>query len=322
MSLKIVKCFDLPKQPDENTIYRLLPKDPDEKYYWERVDRNIGWITKEEQTILRNSVVGIAGNGGMGGLLSAVFIRTGIGETRITDREVFDTSNINRQFAGRRDTIGKSKVVETAKELRRVSDDTIVAVYPQGINETTVDDFVKGCDVILDEIEFFAVGARILLHERARKFGVPLINCNVVGFGSRLFYFTPSSMTMEELLGLTYNEARELENRARAGSRDARNEIIRRVMAGLVPEVPRYKSDDVEVLWQRLSEEGKGAIFATNPPLSTGFVADRVILHLLSQKSAISRDIVELPEMPGYLYLDAAKMEAKVVKGRWTQWTI
>ncbi len=67
---------------------------------------------------------------------------------------------------------------------------------------------------------------------------------------------------------------------------------------------------------ERLIVEGKGAILATNPPLATGLIADRVLLYLL-RDSGVKRDIAELPEMPGYLYIDVGKMEARVVKGKW-----
>ncbi len=313
----VIESLDLPAIPEPNVAYKLLPKDPDEAYYRERTDRNIGWITREEQDIIRDSVVGVAGTGGMGGLVSAVLLRAGFGEIRIADCEVFDTSNINRQLAARRETVGKSKGIETARELRRISADSTLVVYPMGISEDTVDQFLAGCDIALDEVEFFAISARILLHQRARRLGIPLINCNVVGFGTRLFFFTPDSMTMEELLGLTYDAAKRLEARARGGSADARDEIIERVMKGLVPEIPEYKTNDREILFRRLREEGKASIFATNPPLSTGFVADRLVLELLSRKSPVKREIVPALEMPGYLYFDAARMEARAVRGRW-----
>ena len=121
----VVDCFDLPESPDPYTVYRLLPKNPDEEFYRERIDRNIGWITKEEQKMLRTKAIGIAGCGGMGGLLAQIFIRLGIGEIHIADCEVFDVSNLNRQFAAARGTIGVSKafsppLLYTATHLSRL----------------------------------------------------------------------------------------------------------------------------------------------------------------------------------------------------------
>src|SRR6266568_2247332 len=108
MNIPVVVCYDVPENPSTHVIYKFLPKHPDEAYYNERTDRNIGWITREEQNeILRKSVVGVAGCGGMGGKINETFLRLGIGEVRTGDSEVFDISNINRQLAAGRATVNK-----------------------------------------------------------------------------------------------------------------------------------------------------------------------------------------------------------------------
>lgn len=294
-------------------VLRFEPNNPDDAYYWERVDRNIGWITREEQAKLRCSVIGIAGCGGMGGQLAEKFLRLGIGELRIADSEAFDASNINRQFAATRFSLGKSKACETARVLRSISDDSTLAAYPQGITEETAANFVRGCDVICDEIEFWAVGARILLHREARKARIPIFVGNTLGFGTHLFLFTPESFTMEECLELSYEEAFGIEQRFVAGDIGERElvKIMESVTRGLFPEW-----NGCGPTRDRLIKEKKGAIIATNPPLACGFVADHVLLHLLRQ-SPVRRKVTEVPPMPGYLYLDAAQMMAKIVKGKW-----
>jgi|SRR5665213_425349 len=299
--------------------YRLLPQSADEKYYRERTDRNIGWITKAEQDSLKHAVVGIAGCGGMGGLIAATLVRIGIGEVRIADNEVFDTSNINRQFAATRRSIGKSKADETAKMIREISDDTTLVVYPQGINEQSVSHFLEGCDVVCDEIEFWAVGARILLHQKARALGVSVFNCNTVGFGTRLFLFEPDGYTMEEQLGLSFERAMELQQKIQ--SRTATAADIKIVMdaliAGLIVELPEYSADTtiystVETGLKRLVEEGRAPIIGTNPPMASGFLSDHVLFYLL-RNSAVKRNVVRPPKAPGYLCFDAGLLEAKKV---------
>ncbi|HYF28845.1 MAG TPA: ThiF family adenylyltransferase, partial [Candidatus Paceibacterota bacterium] len=106
VSPEVITGTELPEHPDLTKIYRLLPNDEDPAYYAERVDRNIGWLTEAEQYALFGKVVGIAGCGGMGGAIAQSLLRLGVGEIRIADPEVFDISNINRQFAARRDSIG------------------------------------------------------------------------------------------------------------------------------------------------------------------------------------------------------------------------
>ena len=299
--------------------YRLeyLPKNADSAYYWERVDRNIGWITKEEQEILRKSVVGIAGCGGMGGLIASILLRVGVGEIRIADSETFDATNINRQFAAKRSTVGKSKAMATVEELRSITDDTKIVVYPKGgICPETVEHFVSGCDVILDEIEFFVVSARILLHQVARRHGVSLFNCNTVGFGTRLFLFNPESVPIEDILGLSLSEATSLLLTAKSSSypdqkRQAVLKIAKIMMENLVPELPEYRRGDHDMAWGSLLK-GRAPIIGTNPPMASGFLSDRVLFHLL-RNSGVQRDILETPTAPSYLYFDAGKMEAKLV---------
>jgi molybdopterin/thiamine biosynthesis adenylyltransferase len=304
---------------NRSKMERFPPNNPDLAYYAERIDRNIGWITEEEQEMLRRSVIGIAGCGGMGGRLAEIFLRLGVGEIRIADGEVFDVSNINRQFAASRGSVGRNKALETAERLREITDDTTVVVYPGGITRESAPEFVEACDVICDEVEFWCVAARILLHATARSSRVPVFVANTIGFGSHIYLFTEQSCTMEKCLGIAYEEAAVLEQKIREGNASER-EIARTMFAvtrGLFPEWLEYSADSSPIqnktfTRDRLIREGRGAIIATNPPFATGFLADRVLLYLL-KNSHIARDVVELPLAPGYLYLDAAKMLARVV---------
>lgn len=308
----VIPCTTLPEVLDSAYGYRLLPVDPSESYYLGRTDRNIGWITKEEQSILRHAVVGIAGCGGMGGLLASILVRAGVGEVRIADSDAFDVSNINRQFSAKRTTVGTSKARATAQDIRDISNDTTLVVYPQGINEDTVESFLDDCCVVCDEIEFWAVGARVLLHQRARNRDITVFNGNTVGFSTNLFVFEPDGYTMEDCLGLSYDEARILEERIAQGtaSSEERQRVQHAVIHGLVPFLPEYSADvntysTREAFGDRLAREGRASIIATNPPMATGLIADWILLHLL-RDSGVARGIQPLPRMPRYTHFDAA----------------
>ncbi len=309
----------LPDVVPEGIALCLLPRD-DRGFYLERTDRNIGWITPEEQDLLENSTIGIAGCGGMGGLTAATLLRLGVKEIRIADNENFDVSNLNRQFGATMATIGKSKAVETARMLRAIADDTTIVVYPEGINEKTADSFVDGCDIICDEIEFWAVGSRILLHKIMREKGSIILNSPTVGHRVYLTKFTPDSVTMEEALSMTYEEAVILQRKI--ALKEASVEEVKRVMNQMLnfaaPEIPEYSSDiSVYSTVQRLSErffhEGKASIIATNPPMASGFLSNQVLFHLLA-KSSIRRNFELCPKMPAYLMFDAAHMTSTIAK--------
>lgn len=321
--LRVVECSTLPSESDPEVIYRLIPVSRGEKFYAERTDRNIGWITEAEQELLRRSTVAVAGCGGMGGVGVELLLRVGIGEIRIADPEVFDTSNIHRQVAAGVDTAGMSKAFATARRMRAISDDTTLVVYPQGVTPQTVDHFVRGANLVLDEVEVWAVFPRIILHRESRQQGVQVVNCNSIGAGTRLFLFTPESDTMEECLGLSQEEASEFHERLRAAkTTDAeKRRIGEMVVRGLIPEFPEYGSRDSEMsttlnFRRRLLEEGSAMILASNPYGAASFMVTHSIFHLL-RGSGVARDIVRPVPMPGYLYRDDLLGVIKVHLGRW-----
>lgn len=321
--MKTIICDTLPDKLNNQVVYKLQAINSNDNYYSSRIDRNIGWISTDEQHLLKKKTVGISGCGGMGGLLAQILLRAGVGTIKIADNSEFDESNINRQFGASRNTVGISKAVATANALRNITDDSDIHVYPQGICSETAEEFLEGCDIACDEIEFWAIGARIMLHQKARRLGIPLFNANTVGFGTRLFLFTPESGTMEECLGFSFEKAVELENKIASGkaSEDEINQVMHAVIKGLMPKIPSYTDNDDEwgntkTIERRLFGEGKASIIATNPPMATGFLADHILLYLLND-SGIKRNIVSPPPMPGYLYFDAALMKAEVVKGKW-----
>lgn len=324
-NVKVLTLDQLPQQMDKDAVYRLLPQNVDEAYYKERTDRNIGWISEEEQQLLRKKTVGISGCGGMGGLIAQILVRIGIGTLKIADNGDFDASNINRQFGATRSTINVSKAQATAKALRNISDDNELWVYPQGICEASIEHFLDRCDVVCDEIEFWAIGARILLHQKARERNIPIFNANTAGFGVHLFFYTSKGTPIEESLGMEYEEANYLEKKIaqKTATKEEIDRVMKAIIRGLIPEFPEYtgkeaKTGNKEVAIQRLFMEGKAPIIGTNPPMATGFLADHVLLYLLKD-SGIKRNVQYVPEMPGYLYFDVAHMEAKVVTGKWWQ---
>lgn len=321
--VNMVDVLDLPEGPESNCAYRLLPRDRGPEFYAERTDRNIGWITEEEQMLLRRSTVAVAGCGGMGGVAAELLLRAGIGEIRIADPEPFDASNIHRQIAAGVETVGTSKAFATARRLRSITDDTTLVVYPQGVVPSTISRFVHGADLILDEVEAWAITARIGLHREARQQGVHVLNCNSIGAGTRLFLFTPESDRIEECLGLTYEEAEEFNRRLQAEIATASEikKVADAVIHGLLPELPEYSPKDpasrtAANLYRRLSEEGKAMILASNPYGAASFLVNHAIFSLL-RHSGVVRDIIRPIPMPGYLYRDDLLGVLKIVRAKW-----
>ena len=83
----------------------------------------------------------------------------------------------------------------------------------------------------------------------------------------------------------------------------------------MIPEIPEYApaSDELSgAFLRRVHEERKAPIIATNPAMAGGFLADRVLLHLLRNSGTV-RPCTQTPPMPAYLHFDAALMRARTV---------
>lgn len=303
---------------DNKNIY-ILEKSESKISYDERVSRNIGWLSEKEQKKLKESTVGIAGCGGMGGLTAITMLRLGVGKIKIADNDVFEPSNLNRQYASNQKTIGYSKAFSTAKEMRKISSDVDIHIFPMGINKESLSYFVEGCDIIIDEIEFWALGSRLLLHEEAKRKNIDIINCNTVGFQTNLFLFDNKNKSLLSYLKLDLGELLSYEERKDLNT-ISDNDIkyyFDLIRTSLVPEVPSYgRIDDTKIenlVISKLLKTGNASIVSTNPIFSCGFLCNQVLLRLIKGISP-QRELPSLPSFPDYIVIDSVNFLLKTVK--------
>lgn len=170
--------------------------------YPELVVRNMGLFSVAEQKILKNSKVVIAGCGGAGGEAAVTIARMGVCAIALADPDTFESSNLNRQFGSSVNTIGKNKASVIADEIKKVNPFCKVTVFSDGISESNVDQFLKGANLVIEEIDFTEPYYSALLHRRARKKKIPVLTGVDVSWGAFLLVFLPDSLSFEEYIGL------------------------------------------------------------------------------------------------------------------------
>ena len=93
-------------------------------------DRQLLYWGREKQRKLSETVVLIAGVGGLGSFVSQILIRAGVGKIYIVDRGIVDEPDLNRQILYNKSDIGKKKVFVAAERLRIIHDFTeIIPVF-------------------------------------------------------------------------------------------------------------------------------------------------------------------------------------------------
>lgn len=170
--------------------------------YRSAFSRNIGWITETEQEILRSKRIAIAGLGGVGGSHLLTLTRLGIGRFNISDLDIFELANFNRQAGAYLSHVNRPKVDVLAELALEINPDLDITKFPEGVNGDNLDRFLDGVDLYIDGLDFFAVTARRAVFAACVDKGIPAITAAPLGMGVALLNFIPGKMTFEEYFRL------------------------------------------------------------------------------------------------------------------------
>lgn len=166
--------------------------------YFNAFSRNIGWVSRKEQLLLREKKIAIAGLGGAGGEHLLTLARTGIGRFAISDFDYFDIHNFNRQAGAAMSNVKRDKC-EVMKEMALdINPELDIVTFEQGINAENIDDFLDSVDVYVDSLDFFALEARELVFRKCTEKKIPIVTAAPLGMGTAILCFLPGKMTYEE----------------------------------------------------------------------------------------------------------------------------
>ena len=132
---------------------------------------------------LARAKVAVFGVGGMGGFCVEALARAGVGALDLYDDDTVSESNLNRQLAALRSTIGQPKAEVLARRVADINPDCTVRAIrmfylPQ--NADTVD--LGQYDYVVDCID--TVAAKLDIAQRCARLNVPLISA--MGTGNKL----------------------------------------------------------------------------------------------------------------------------------------
>jgi len=170
--------------------------------YAEAFSRNLGLVSEDEQDRFRRARVAVAGLGGVGGVHVMALARLGIGSFSLADLDTFELANMNRQAGAMVQTLGQPKAEVMAGMVRAINPTAEIRVFPEGINEDNVNEFLEGALAVVDGLDFFNMKARRLLFRAARERGIYALTAAPIGFGSTLHVFSPTGMSFDEYFDL------------------------------------------------------------------------------------------------------------------------
>lgn len=134
-----------------------------------RLSRNIGVLTEEEQVRLLRSTVAVVGLGCTGCAVVEFLARAGVGGFILIDGDRFDETNINRQIYAKTSTLGEFKAKAARNAIFEINPEACVvehATFLQPENATTL---LQGCDLVVNGVD--DPFAMIVLHRTAQVLG-------------------------------------------------------------------------------------------------------------------------------------------------------
>lgn len=167
--------------------------------YKELIDRNIGLINESQQATLKNSTVAVFGLGGLGGVISEILCRSGIGSLKIIDNDRFEPTNLNRQIFCFRDTLRKPKTTVTEKFLKRINPEIKIEKFTE-ITQDNVRQILKNAAVAVLAID--SAKPCIIISRAARELGIPLVEGWALPLGN-VRVLTKNTPSLEEIYNLS-----------------------------------------------------------------------------------------------------------------------
>lgn len=217
-----------------------------------RLDRNRNLITADEQRRLSSLKIGVIGLS-VGHAIAYNLATEGLcGEIRLTDFDELELANLNR-VPGTVFDLGLNKAVVAARRIAEIDPYITVHIDRHGAVPESIDDFMRGLDIVVEECD--SLDAKVLVREAARARRLPVLMTT----GDRglldveRFDLQPSRPILHGLLGDV--AARDL---AGLSSKDKVPHVLRILDA---PELsPRMAASLVEVgktlsTWPQLAAE-------------------------------------------------------------------
>ncbi|MEO6826168.1 MAG: ThiF family adenylyltransferase [Microbacteriaceae bacterium] len=266
--------------------------------------RNYGFWSEAEQSALMDARVAIGGAGGGGFQLGLKLARMGVGAFSIADPEVFEPENVNRVEGARISNMGRNKAEVFREQLLDINPDADVTVFPEGVSPDTVEDFLRGASLVLDESDSTTPYVGAMIARQARAQGIPDVLAMNIGFAAQVTSFPPTGpWTFERFHGISPTARL-------ADIVDATMDLTRSL-----PYIPRYA--DLRSL-NSIRSGGSDSVAVPLPSLSIGvdalsaIASTQVFLHLTAKLSNHRRSPTWAPAVA---YIDTYTFQAGILRG-------
>jgi len=165
----------------------------------ERYSRNQRSLSNEDQIKLLQAHVGIVGQGGLGGTVTEILARIGIGRLTLVDGDVFEESNLNRQLLSSTGNLGMQKVEAARERVAAINPAIEVSVVSKFLTDDNAEKILKGCTVAVDCLD--SIPSRFSLEKGCRSLDIPLVYAAIGGTAGQATVIFPGDAGLRQIYG-------------------------------------------------------------------------------------------------------------------------
>lgn len=165
----------------------------------ERYCRNQNSISANDQIGLLQSHVAIIGQGGLGGTVTEILSRLGIGVLTLIDGDCFEESNLNRQLLCTTENLGNKKAEAGRKRVQAVNPAIEVNCVSDFLNNNNAISCIRGANVVVDCLD--SISTRFILEKACKSEKIPLVSAAIGGSAGQATVVFPEDEGLRLIYG-------------------------------------------------------------------------------------------------------------------------
>jgi len=165
----------------------------------ERYCRNQNSLSNIDQLKLLQSHVAIIGLGGLGGTVTEILSRLGVGSLTLVDGDSFDESNLNRQILSSPANLGKSKAETAGNRIREINPAIEIRLVKEFFTTDNSQDILSGAHLAIDCLD--TIIDRFSLEDGCRESKIPLVSAAIGGTSGQATAIFPEDTGLQLIYG-------------------------------------------------------------------------------------------------------------------------
>ncbi|SDO64906.1 HesA/MoeB/ThiF family protein [Desulforhopalus singaporensis] len=183
----------------EQSLFRVEQIGLEDSILPERYSRNQKALSCKQQLQLHMSKIAIIGLGGLGGAVTEILARIGVGNITLVDGDCFDESNLNRQLLSSSEFLGIAKAKVAAQRVKAINPAVRVTSHETFFTAKNGGELLGDSQLAIDCLD--TIRDRFILEECCRELSIPMVSAAIGGTCGQATVVFPTDQGLQAIYG-------------------------------------------------------------------------------------------------------------------------